>query len=494
MYFRIKQFIIVIPVVLLQFLFIMPKASAEDIPILIWERGQTQNVVMGVGSSDQSWDLYLVGDNQAKFPMSKSFKNKDGFYVYSIDLGQKFVLGGYIVEAIAVNGETKQVAGIQIIEPAMKDITRVPLELLLVLFGFSFFTFVLNFSRMQNLRFPIIKEISLEKAHRENPLTRKFRFWIEHNSNNSLLKNLLLDDFKFENRLVPATTIAGFIGTILIIAAQMQTGNWLAGSAVLIAMSLVLSNASITFGLLNLALTIMLSLLNISLVKSMSEVISLLVISAVALLPNLYNQFLYKLLISVFKPNSTSMLQFVHIASAGISAISAYQMIILFESLSFNVKVSSLPKLFISLILFFLFFVKNHSNSNKLDFESEFVITRAISPISTAAVGIATGLIGYIWTSNLLISLISSVSCTLILSLNWLKFNSKLNYSLPNVTLPFGSAILLVVFLSVYSALKYLPLDVVNRSNLLVLLTFPVDLLLAIYMTLSTFSKKEQLH
>ena len=488
----IKKLLFVLPVILIQVFMLTPHASAEDIPVLIWERGQTQNVVMGVGSSNQNWELYLVGDNQAKFAMSKSFKNKDGFYVYSIDLSSKFVLGGYIVEAISTNGETKQVAGIQIIQPVIKDVTRIPAELLLILIGFSFFAFVLNYSRMQNLKFPTYKEISFEKAHRENLLTRKFRFWIEHNSNNSLLRNLLLDDFKFENRYAPYTSIAGLVATLLIIIAQLQTGNWLTGSSALIAVALVLSNASITFGLLNLALSVMLSLLNISLARSMSEVISLIVISSIALLPNLYNQFLHKFLATIFKANSNGKLQAGNLLSAGMAGLVSYQLLLLFESLSVNVKASSMPKLFIALTLFLFFSAKNYLNSSEFDDVTDFEITRSISPIATAIVGVLIGLVGYIWTSNLLIALISFLSCTFILTLNWLKFNSKLKISLPIVTLPFGAALILLVFIALFTTLRYLPLDVVNRSNLMVLLTFPLDLLLAIYMSLSTSSRKEQ--
>jgi hypothetical protein len=163
---------------LLQGASLSQSAFAENIPILIWERGQTQNVVLGAGTSNQEWKIYLVSDQKSRLPFTSSIKNKDGFYVYSIDLSDSLRLGGYVIEAISAQGESKQVAGIQIIAPAVKAITRVPNELLFLLSGFSLFLFLLNQIKVRGIAISNLTEPSTEGVNRENLFTRKLRFWV----------------------------------------------------------------------------------------------------------------------------------------------------------------------------------------------------------------------------------------------------------------------------------------------------------------------------
>ena len=93
--------------------------------------------------NNQNWNLYLVGDDNVRHQFSASIRNKEGFYVFSIDLSKKFKIGGYVVESESNNGEIKQVAGIQVINSSIKSLTSIPNELFIVLFGFSLFIFSL---------------------------------------------------------------------------------------------------------------------------------------------------------------------------------------------------------------------------------------------------------------------------------------------------------------------------------------------------------------
>ena len=126
-------------------------AYAEEIPVLTWERGQVQNVVLGQGDTSGSWDLYLKSNNGQRLKASKSFANEGNYYVYSLSIPKDFPISGYVIEAVNVTGEIKQVAGVQVVEKISTEITRTPFELFLVLIGISFFLYLLNFSKNRKI-------------------------------------------------------------------------------------------------------------------------------------------------------------------------------------------------------------------------------------------------------------------------------------------------------------------------------------------------------
>jgi hypothetical protein len=40
--------------------FSIPQASAADVPLLTWERGKEQNIVLGGGAITNNWQIVLV--------------------------------------------------------------------------------------------------------------------------------------------------------------------------------------------------------------------------------------------------------------------------------------------------------------------------------------------------------------------------------------------------------------------------------------------------
>jgi len=80
------------------FLFIsLPKSWAIDIPLLTWERGKTQNIVVSGGASTSSFSVRLLSEKNAPVQFTPSKANKRGFVVYSGDLPENLPLGNYSI-------------------------------------------------------------------------------------------------------------------------------------------------------------------------------------------------------------------------------------------------------------------------------------------------------------------------------------------------------------------------------------------------------------
>ena len=123
--------------------------AASDIPLLSWERGKEQNIVLGGYTNQSSWTIQLVAEGQKPLKFSKSTANKDGYFVYSIFLPSDFPEGAYRVESLSTTGEATVVAGVQVVALMYFDIIRVPIQLLFLLTVLIFLISSLSTLRMR---------------------------------------------------------------------------------------------------------------------------------------------------------------------------------------------------------------------------------------------------------------------------------------------------------------------------------------------------------
>ena len=63
-----------------------PLAKATDIPLLTWEKGKSQSVVLGGGSIDNNWKVFLKSSNAELIELTPSISNQAGFIVYSLNV------------------------------------------------------------------------------------------------------------------------------------------------------------------------------------------------------------------------------------------------------------------------------------------------------------------------------------------------------------------------------------------------------------------------
>ena len=90
-------------------------ASALDIPLLTWERGRVQEVVIGGATVDNNWVVSMVGNGITPIVFSASNKNTAGYIVYSAEIPDSTPLGGYTITTTGKGTPASTVAGVNLI-------------------------------------------------------------------------------------------------------------------------------------------------------------------------------------------------------------------------------------------------------------------------------------------------------------------------------------------------------------------------------------------
>lgn len=117
-------------------------ALASDLPVLTWERGKEQNVVLGNVDNSANLKVVLANRNSTILTFSKSRVNAKGFVVYSASIPSTIPTGTYFVETANFQGKSNAVvAAVDIVSTKNFDIGQVPSNLFLEI---GFFTFLIS--------------------------------------------------------------------------------------------------------------------------------------------------------------------------------------------------------------------------------------------------------------------------------------------------------------------------------------------------------------
>jgi hypothetical protein len=127
------------------FFVLTPSASyAVEIPVLTWEKGRVQEIILGDTSNTTNWKLELVSENTAPVQFFGSSQNESGFYVYSAVIPNELPEGAYRLETSGDGIETSIVAGVNLIAAETYDITKQSQDLSLIVGLFTFITVTLS--------------------------------------------------------------------------------------------------------------------------------------------------------------------------------------------------------------------------------------------------------------------------------------------------------------------------------------------------------------
>ena len=138
--------------------FFVPSAQALDIPLLTWERGKEQNLVLG-GNIDNEWQIELINEsNVPVLKFSASGISANGFRVYSVSIPNDFPVGAYAVRAAGIGIPGSIVAGVNVVALSYFEVVQIPLELLLVFLGYVFITSALTVMRERRFGFLAIQK------------------------------------------------------------------------------------------------------------------------------------------------------------------------------------------------------------------------------------------------------------------------------------------------------------------------------------------------
>lgn len=138
-----KHFTIWTLIVLIFMAIFVPTANSEEIPLLTWERGKEQNVILGTESNIVDWKIKLVNDNSVSLTFRRSTIGPDGSIVYSLNLPSDLPLGLYSIQTFdSKDNLASIVAGVEVVELETYQITSIPFAFKSLLL---FFVFILSY-------------------------------------------------------------------------------------------------------------------------------------------------------------------------------------------------------------------------------------------------------------------------------------------------------------------------------------------------------------
>jgi len=153
-------------------LFTVPTAAqAFDIPLLTWERGRTQQVVLGGGATSANFKVQLEGNGIKPLLFVASSVSQSGYVVYTLDIPADIELGAYSISAASPGAPPSVVAGVAIIQAATKTATSSLLDLMKIVSILIFLTALTSTLRSRKysvLTFTSTQELPVEDLAVEN--------------------------------------------------------------------------------------------------------------------------------------------------------------------------------------------------------------------------------------------------------------------------------------------------------------------------------------
>jgi hypothetical protein len=406
-------------------------AYAEDIPLLTWEKGKVQSVVLGGGESSNGWKVYLKSQDNQAIELSGSTANENGFIVYRLNVPRDLSLGAYSVVTKADDGPETLVAAVQIIEMQRYEITKIPGDLLFILLALA-----LWFTALGALRADAYRRVSLlystgpkerylngepsesyiEYVHIFVPL-EKLRIQIYEQIPESFFKVLLKSDSRgLHSRLpwiwamLPGLTLAlgGYFG----FATSNSSVFDISGYVVALFISITLLGSLDIFSGLIAAVSFFAIRVWLLPEFSVSAVISTIAIALIFFLPALISAYFSSLLYGKIKgqlSNSVSTFIFNWLSPF----VMVHFIFLVYRSINGSTQSTfSLEILTISAVWAARFIesilstqqVSENAKSNVVE-QVDLNIGRLFSPGSTVATYLFLAILMYIWTSNGLISL-----------------------------------------------------------------------------------------
>jgi len=232
-------------------------ASVAEIPLLTWERGQLQEVVLGGQAAAENWRVELQGNGITGLELKKSSLNPQGFAVYSLVIPEDTPLGGYSIVAIDNTKDFNVVAGVNLIGTKGYKVTKRPLDLAQNIAIFVFLTSIISalrarkYSRVSFTSTQAGPEDSIHFAaagasflKRIASAPYRIRVRAIDALPNSLLRFLLLRDGELVHRLshnlYSWLPIAGFLaGLVAVNETERAGGIGSAGLAIFISVAIL---------------------------------------------------------------------------------------------------------------------------------------------------------------------------------------------------------------------------------------------------------------
>ncbi len=194
-------------------LFSVTSAIGLEIPLLTWEQGKSQSVVLGGPSSGADWKVTLESESGDVFSFSSSRINKSGYRVFTFDLPKSFRTGSYSIVTAGKRSPRTVVANVVVVPMTVYELPKAPLDLLVIALLLT--TLLSLMTNLRNSRYKLVsmpdsltnltnlalgKVSNGGKSYNYNSFERR-RASFYHLLRASLLKSLMVSDANFISQL-----------------------------------------------------------------------------------------------------------------------------------------------------------------------------------------------------------------------------------------------------------------------------------------------------
>lgn len=232
-------------------------AQAFDVPLLTWERGRVQQVVLGGGAYTANWVVTLEGEGMPPLTFTRSEPNEAGYVVYSLNVPSDLPIGAYSVQTSGKNAKKTLVAGVNLVTTQTKTASSNLVDLTVIISIFVFLTAMMSTLRAKkysvlttknsqlSLRYDLESQTS-EGSFASRLIGAPYRIRINglHSIRISLLQFLMVREGELLHRisrpLYGALPLLGFLaGSIAGIEVNRNEGIAKTGIAIFLAVSVL---------------------------------------------------------------------------------------------------------------------------------------------------------------------------------------------------------------------------------------------------------------
>jgi hypothetical protein len=483
---------------LLAMLAIPYAAVAADIPLLTWERGRQQQVVIAEGDLNRDWSVTLEGNGQDPLSFVGSSKDAKGYVVHSISIPDDFPIGSYTIVTLQNGEDRKIIAGVRLIGAESRTAASNLFDLTAIVVIFSLLTTITSVIRARKYSYIPFQSTQVLPRITDPVFEDDKNFWTRLEASPyrvrvnwltsfkpSLLRFLLIREGELSHRLnrnyYGASPLIGLIaGSIA--AVQVNRDSGIAGTTTMLFLVLALLAVIDAFAGIAMTLGFWAVLLFSGNVTSLRDILIALSIGIAWVGPSLYASLLREAIARDFSGDklfrNTSARAIAILGSALIGALVFYfgqlllQSIIYIESPSLNVNLSHIGIFTLALIIRGVAddAIMNRPSINESRDES-FYIARVTSPATALFVATSILVFNYAWTRSLTKAFFVALIFTLPYLFSFVRFSKIEKFKIEkferNILLE--SFILVAITFIIFRQLSISPLILDKRVELLLL-------------------------
>ena len=485
-------------------------ASAFDIPLLTWERGREQQVVLGGGAYAQKWIVTLEGNGVEPKTFSASAKNDAGYVVYSLVIPDDFPTGAY---SIVTNGEGSPrtvVAGINLIEAQIRTVTSNLFDLTIIIAIFIFLTGIVSIIRARKYTFIPLQSTQILPRLTDPILDEEPNFWDRLEAapyrirvqslialRPSLLRFLLIREGEVAHRISKKLYgISPLVGLIAGAIAAIEVGR--NGGLAATPMTIFIIVAAIAIGDAFAGVAATLGFWAIQLatgnITSFRDFLIAIAVGIAWVGPSLFAALLRETINRDFEPKSgrgSDPIKFLGVLGSSLVGGAVFYLgHALIDSVIYtDSQLRSLTLIHV-LVIAAMLLIRGFADGVVLERDSElptrdesFIIARVSSPITALLVFAAIFAFVYIWTSAAGSAFFVAILFSLPYLLIFIRFNriSRLNTSRIRRNIVLESALISGIAFIIFKQISMKPLLLDQRANLLLILTAVAPAIHALY-------------